>query len=48
MKNFNPHSHIICQINSNYYKKSVKKSGVPFLKSTLYEEQKFCIRDGHY
>lgn len=36
------------QINANYDKNSVKRSGVPFLKSTTYEEQKFCIRDGHY
>jgi hypothetical protein len=48
MKNQNQNTHIILQLNTNYDKNSEKRSGVPFLKSTLYEEQKVCLRDCHY
>lgn len=48
MKNQNQFTHYDIQVNNKYDKNSVKRSGVPFLKSTLYEEQKVCIRDGHY
>jgi hypothetical protein len=47
MKNQNQNKNTL-QLNTNYDKNSEKRSGVPFLKSTLYEEQKVCIRDCHY